>query len=128
MRQVGMHQVGLCLRVFWELVRYDVRFALRGMRCIETRRMPPRDQGSASSEKEICDALRAVAPFYWKPVRCLQRSVVTARVMRGNGIPADIVIGYRAKPFFSHAWVEVAGRVVNDSVLYQKQFQVLERL
>jgi len=38
------------------------------------------------------------------------------------------VIGYRAAPFFSHAWVEVAGRVVNDSPIYQMRLQVLERL
>jgi hypothetical protein len=48
--------------------------------------------------------------------------------MRDRGIPAEVVIGYRAAPFFSHAWVEVAGRVVNDSPIYQMRLQVLERL
>jgi len=38
------------------------------------------------------------------------------------------VIGYRAAPFFSHAWVEVGGRAANDSPTYQKRLQVLERL
>jgi len=58
----------------------------------------------------------------------LQRSIVTARVMRRHGIPAEVVIGYRPSPFFSHAWVEVAGRVVNDSPAYQRRLRVLERL
>jgi hypothetical protein len=48
--------------------------------------------------------------------------------MRNRGIPAEVVIGYSAQPFFSHAWVEVAGRVANDSPTYQMRLQVLERL
>jgi hypothetical protein len=79
-------------------------------------------------ESAIREAVSAVAPFYWKPIRCLQRSMVTARLMRNHGIPAEVVIGYRAAPFFSHAWVEVGGRVVSDSPVYQKTLLVLERL
>ncbi|MEI9974385.1 MAG: lasso peptide biosynthesis B2 protein [Ignavibacteriota bacterium] len=33
--------------------------------------------------------------------------------MRDRGIPAEVVIGYRPAPFFSHAWVEIGGRVAN---------------
>ena len=90
------------------------------------RPMPGRQ--ASRSESAICEAVRSVAPFYWKPIRCLQRSIVTARLMREHGILAEVVIGYRAAPFFSHAWVEVAGRVANDSSIYQKRLQVLERL
>jgi len=79
-------------------------------------------------ESAICEAVRSVAPFYWKPIRCLQRSIVTARLMRGHSIPAEVVIGYRPAPFFSHAWVEVGGRAANDSPTYQMRLQVLERL
>jgi transglutaminase-like putative cysteine protease len=69
-----------------------------------------------------------MTPFYWKPVRCLQRSIVTARLLRAYGIPAEVVIGYRAVPFLSHTWVEVAGRATNGSRGYAKRLQVLERL
>jgi hypothetical protein len=79
-------------------------------------------------EKVICQAVRAVAPVYWKPIRCLQRSLVTARMMRDHGIGAEVVIGYCPVPFFSHAWVEVAGRVANDSRVFQTRLRVLERL
>jgi len=41
---------------------------------------------------------------------------------------AHLVIGYRARPFFSHAWVEVDGRVANDSAGYQHNLTVLERV
>jgi hypothetical protein len=118
-------------RVLWELMRYDVLFACRGLRGVRSgdagRLSVPR-AGSVEVESAIREAVAAVAPFYWKPVRCLQRSVVTARLMRSRGIPAEVVIGYRAAPFFSHAWVEVGGRMVSDSPVYQKRLRVLERL
>jgi hypothetical protein len=117
----------LYARVLWELVRYDVLFASRGMQGVRPRTRPA-GTGDAAREAAICKTVLSVTPFYWKPIRCLQRSIVTARLMRGHGIRAEVVIGYRPAPFFSHAWVEVAGRVVNDSPIYQVRLQVLERL
>jgi hypothetical protein len=121
----------LYARVLWELIRYDLLFAgrgLRGVRPARAQRRLPHPSGGVEWESAICESVRAVAPFYWKPIRCLQRSIVTARLMRGHGIPAEVVIGYRAAPFFSHAWVEVDGRVANDSPIYRQRLQVLERL
>jgi hypothetical protein len=119
----------LYARVMWELARYDLLFACWGMRGVRRlRRAPSEGTGGAASEAAICQAIRSVTPLYWKPVRCLQRSIVTARLMRKRGILAEVVIGYRVAPFFSHAWVEVAGRVVNDSPVYRMRLQVLERL
>jgi hypothetical protein len=112
----------------WELVRYDLLFAWRGMRGVRPRRVPVVAAADSAWEKAICEAVRSAAPFYWKPIRCLQRSIVTARLMRDRGIAAEVVIGYRAVPFLSHAWVEVAGRVVNDSPIFQMRLQVLDRL
>jgi hypothetical protein len=112
----------------WELIRYDLLFACRGMRAVRPRRKQVRGPGEIELERTICQTFRSLAPFYWKPIRCLQRAIVTARVMRDYGIPAEVVIGYRPSPFLSHAWVEVGGRVANDSPIYQKSMQVLERL
>lgn len=113
-------------RVLWELLRYDVLFAWRGMTAVRPRVLPSGKENEAA-ERGICEAMRSAAPFYWKTVRCLQRSTVTVRLMRGQGIPAEVVIGYRPVPFFSHAWVEVRGRVANDSPAYQARLQILER-
>jgi len=128
----------LYARVLWELIRYDLLFACRGLRGVRRvgqalsranrTGVPAPGAGSVEIESTICEAVRSVAPFYWKPIRCLQRSIVTARLMQHYGIPAEVVIGYRAVPFFSHAWVEVAGRAANDSPTYQMRLQVLERL
>ena len=118
-------------RVLWELIRYDLLMACRGLRGVRPkvgRSLSGSLTESVPWETEICDAVRSVTPFYWKPIRCLQRSIVTARLMRRRGIAAEVVIGYQAMPFFSHAWVEVGGRLANDSPSYQKRLQVLERL
>jgi hypothetical protein len=124
-------KVLLHARVFWELVRYDLLFACRGLRGVRPKcghRAPVTGARSIVLEAAICEAVRSVVPFYWKPVRCLQRSIVTARLMRDRGILAEVVIGYRVAPFFGHAWVEVTGRVANDSPSYRMRLQVLERL
>ena len=65
--------------------------------------------------------------FYWKRVLCLQRAVVTARLLRRYGFDAEVVIGCRNAPFTGHAWVEIAGAVVNDSPGYQQKLCVLDR-
>jgi len=121
----------LHIRVLWEFIRYDVLYAWRGMRGVRPRgsqRGQSCGEVSVEVESAVREAVADVAPFYWKPIRCLQRSMVTARLMRRYGVPAEVVIGYRAAPFFSHAWVEVAGRVVNDSPSFQRRLQILERL
>jgi hypothetical protein len=113
-------------RVLWELLRYDLLFACRGMEGVRPAALATGAENEVT-EREICQAVQSATPFYWKAVRCLQRSTVTVRLMRGQGIPAEVVIGYRPTPFFSHAWVEVGGRVSNDSPVYQARLQILDR-
>jgi hypothetical protein len=66
----------------------------------------------------------------WSVTRafCLQRSTVAAWMLRRHGFDGSLVIGYRAVPFESHAWVELDGVVVNDRPQYQTHFHVLERV
>ncbi|WP_336296443.1 lasso peptide biosynthesis B2 protein [Cronobacter dublinensis] len=45
---------------------------------------------------------------------CLVYSVALASCLLTDGVEARIVIGVRTAPFFSHAWVEVDGKVVGD--------------
>ncbi len=119
-----MKKIRLVFRAFYEIVRYEVVLSLLGSGRIlsQLRRqfVWPRPAG-AELEKTICDAVLLATCFYWKPVLCLQRAVCTVRVLRSYGIHARLVIGYRPSPFFSHAWVEVDGRVVYGSSAYQKR-------
>jgi len=123
-----------CIKYAWvvfsalcELARYDVISALGGSANI--RRLNPQPGTPEPTEQEVvrttCNAVSLAACLYWKPILCLQRSVCTVRLLRKHDVAARLVIGYRPAPFFSHAWVEVNGRIVNDSPTYRKRLQVL---
>lgn len=123
-----MRQIRLVIKAFYELVRYEAIVSLHGSGRIlqQLRRQSiARQSASHGLEQAICDAVLLATCFYWKPVLCLQRAVCTVRLLRRHGIAARLVIGYRPSPFFSHAWVEVDGRVVYGSPIYQKRLKPL---
>ncbi len=72
-------------------------------------------------------ALRRAAVLYFKQTHCLQRSVVLTRMLRRRGVNAQMVIGYQPVPPASHAWVEVDGEIINETVPNQDKLIVLDR-
>lgn len=94
------------------------------------RRCPVRriDRRRELTTEQIVWAVEEACVWYVKRAHCLQRSLVATWLLRRYGRPAELVIGFRALPFESHAWVEVDGQVVNDRPQYQKHFRVLDRL
>jgi len=119
----------LVFSALYELARYDVISALRDAASIRGLSPQPITPEPTSHEvvRTICNAVSLAACLYWKPIPCLQRSVCTVQLLRKHGVVSRLVIGYRAVPFFSHAWVEVNGRIVNDSPAYQERLRVLYR-
>jgi hypothetical protein len=120
----------LAAQVIWELLRYDLLAATSGFRGVHSRsgrRVTRRRTSGSDLESIVPRVVGAASSFYWKPILCLQRAVVTVRVLRKHGIDADVVIGCRSAPFVGHAWVEVNGRIVNDSPGYQQKLCVLDR-
>lgn len=87
--------------------------------------------GSASRPdptiQRVCTAVDRAATLYFKRAWCLQRSATVACLLRLRGIPAELVFGVRKMPFYGHAWVELGGRVLNDSPIVQTRYTVLER-
>ena len=79
------------------------------------------------TQADILRAIDLAAVFYFKEVKCLQRSAVTARLLRWHGFPAEMVIGVRQVPFYAHAWVELEGTVVNDKPYVSQVYAVIER-
>jgi hypothetical protein len=77
--------------------------------------------------QSICHAIDVASIWYWKEVLCLQRSAATTCLLRRYGIPAQLVIGAQSTPFRAHAWVEVAGQVINDKPYIREMYSVLER-
>jgi hypothetical protein len=84
-------------------------------------------QPSYASTTEICHAVDLACVFYFKEVRCLQRSAAASRLLRNSGTAAEMVIGIQPCPFRAHAWVEVAGRVVNDKPYVPELYAVMDR-
>ena len=118
----------LVFRALCELTRYEVINSLHGFGYIQrqlSRQSPAAKRTSPELQQAICDAVLLATCLYWKPVLCLQRSVCAVRLLRKYGIAAKLVIGYRPAPFFSHAWVEIDGRVVNGSPAYQSRLRRL---
>ena len=119
-----MKEIRFVLRALYEIARYEVVISLLGSGRILSqlkRQTVTANTAGAELEKTICDAVLLATCFYWKPVLCLQRAVCTVRLLRRHGLHARLVIGYRPSPFFSHAWVEVDGRVLYGSAAYQKR-------
>jgi len=124
-----MKRAWLIFRALYEIARYEVIVALLGSGHILSqlkRQSIAAKSTSRELEQAICDAVLLATCFYWKPVLCLQRAVCTVRQLRRHGIVARLVIGYRPSPFFSHAWVEVDGRVAYGSPAYQKRLILLQ--
>ena len=129
----GVKQTWLVFKALYELARYEVINRLHGSGCILrqlrgqaiAKRLISCELSSHELERAICGAVLFATCLYWKPVLCLQQSVCTIRLLRRHGIVARLVIGYRPSPFFSHAWVEVDGRVVYGSSAYQKRLTLL---
>jgi hypothetical protein len=77
--------------------------------------------------ERVCDAINHACVWYPKQVLCLERSAVTTCLLRGCGLPAEMVIGAQRLPFKAHAWVEVNGRAVNERTDVQSIYGVWER-
>ena len=75
---------------------------------------------------QLCAAVDEAATWYPKESLCLQKASVTACLLRQYGIPAELKIGIHKLPFSGHAWVEVAGKVINDHRGVQKYFKVID--
>jgi hypothetical protein len=79
------------------------------------------------TSERICAAVDMACIWYWKEVRCLQRSAATACLLKSHGVPAQMMIGVQQMPFKAHAWVEVDGRVVSDKPYMREMYGVLDR-
>lgn len=120
----------LTLQVVWELFFYDFLKAVAGFQAVHGRAARrPRRRRSPPPELDtvVPRVVSAASAFYWKPVLCLQRSVVAVSVLKKHGVAAEVVIGCRHAPFVGHAWVEVEGRAINDSPGYRQKMSILER-
>ncbi len=96
--------------------------------CTIVRRWPTNlSTNNSDMVDTVCRAVDYACVWYPKRVLCLQRSVVTACLLRHYGIAAQMVLGAQKFPFKAHAWTEVDGRAVNERREVQSIYLVWER-
>ena len=96
-------------------------FGFQRVHAVLDRKAPPLVTGLSSAEVEgrVWWARRLLQlAVRWGPYRpnCLQRSLVLWWLLRQQGLGSEFRIGTRLRDgvFEAHAWVERAGRVLND--------------
>lgn len=121
----------LVVKAWLALVSYDLAAKVHGYRTVQQTAQREIELGQASqpqySPSLICDAVEVASVLYFKQVHCLQRSSVTAKLLRSAGWNAHLVIGVQMTPFASHAWVELEGIVVNDKPYMRQKYRVLSQ-
>lgn len=95
---------------------------VRGIR-VRRRQAAPDDAAIIAA---VNDAVDRAAVWYPRPVRCVARSAAATCLLRRRGVVAVMVIGVRRMPFYAHAWVEVDGRVVNDTSKVQTLYPAID--
>lgn len=117
---------------YWELVRFDVLMYWRGFAHIYAglrgEAMQTESKPLAMSWTDWRDAVELASVFYPSKVQCLQRSVALVRLLRRQGVAAELVIGVQSQPFSSHAWVEVNRSILNDFSTYPERMIILDRI
>jgi hypothetical protein len=118
------------LHAYLALLRVDIQLRLHGFAFVHSAVKNFALGGNparARTLEAVCRAVDVACVFYFKEVMCLQRSAATTCLLRGSGIPAEMVIGVQQWPFRAHAWVEVEGRIVNDRPYISDIYGVLDR-
>jgi len=123
------HTSILVLEAYAKLLSFDFHLALGNFSALHKKvRSCHSDKAAAfpNATERICAAVDLACVWYWKEVRCLQRSAVATCLLKRHGVPAQMVIGAQQIPFRAHAWVEVDGRVVNDKPYMRQMYAVLD--
>jgi Transglutaminase-like superfamily len=114
------------LLLYFDLITHQGAFkALHDT--VRKNKINPSIRNISHSAEALCHAVDLACVFYFKPVMCLQRSATTVLLLRRYGWNAEMVIGAQGQSFRSHAWVEIAGTIVNDKPYMLDIYQVLER-
>ena len=120
----------LFFHAYWKLILFDCYLARDDFDGLyrKIRNTPVAQQTAPrAAARQICSAVDFACIWYWKEAPCLQRSAAAACLLKQLGIAAELVIGIQQMPFKAHAWVEVAGHVVNDKPYTREMYQVLDR-
>ena len=120
----------LIAEAFYDLIRTEWRMwrsGLTGVHDLLQKTSAGQAGSNSVTPEQACEAVDMACVLYFKNVLCLQRSAATTLVLRRHRFPAQLVIGAWILPFKSHAWVELAGKVVNDKSYIPELYRELDR-
>ncbi|MBB3111975.1 hypothetical protein FHS18_004043 [Paenibacillus phyllosphaerae] len=136
MKRIILQIYKYCITAIY-LVSFDINLKRLGFNDVFTiykkkyadmniKKVPFEDLYQQSSEYlKIIDRVCAVYPF---EAKCMHRSFLAYRILRKKfSIPVSIVIGVKKFPFYSHAWVMLGDKNINESEEFTKQFKVILR-
>jgi Transglutaminase-like superfamily/Coenzyme PQQ synthesis protein D (PqqD) len=116
-------------KAFFALSLFDMTLSFGSLKtlCRRVKGWPPNPRRKVDADLigTICTAVERACVWYPKKAVCLQRSAVTACLLKSVGVDACMVVGARVMPMVSHAWVEVDGAVVNDHLKVRTVYQRL---
>jgi len=119
----------LILRAMARLILFDL-YLLRGNFNALYQKVRNYPVAKKPYTQEVIDrvgyAMDMASIWYYKGIKCMQRSAATACLLRDFGVPAEMIIGIQQVPFKSHAWVEVEGRVVSDKPYMRELWAVVD--
>ena len=117
---------------FLGLLLSDLVLRLRGfdslIRRVES--WPTRKPQNTNSDicRRVCAMVNRAQVYYPRKAMCLQHSAVVTCLLRRHGVPAQMVLAAQEFPPKAHAWVDVAGTVVNDSQQVKTRYRELRRI
>ena len=121
----------LILKSYLLLLRVDIALRRDGFKRLydDVRDQPTRSvlEKNRFPLERLCHSMDLACVFYPRTVLCLQRSAAAVFLLRPYGWAAEFVTGCAIETFENHAWVELAGQVVNDKPYMHEMYQVLDR-
>lgn len=120
------------LTAFIGLLAFDLLLKFRGFQSlIEKVEHWPTAEPS-TTDLETCRRVRAMVDraqmYYPKKAMCLQHSAVVTCLLRRRGVPAEMILAAQEFPPKGHAWVEVAGTVVNENQSVRTKYYRLRQV
>lgn len=117
---------------FCALFAFDLLLRVRGFEALikKVESCPTAEPHTIDPElcRRVCAAVNRAQMYYPKKAMCLQHSAVVTRLLRRNGVAAEMVLAAQEFPPKAHAWVEVAGAVVNDFKQVKTRYRELKRV
>jgi hypothetical protein len=120
------------LVAFLGLLGFDLMLRLRGFNDLITKVESWPIANTRTKDREVSRRVRAMVDraqiYYPKKAMCLQHSAVVTCLLRRRGVAAEMILAAQEFPPKAHAWVEVAGEVVNDSPDVKTRYREFRRL